>query len=251
MQRLRELEGSFQNDFSTAIDQVVTDPRQRQRFNQLALQYQGYGAFQDPTIQQRLNLTPQQRQQLDELNNAWNQQMSAATSEFRFGDQAVSNRTQQARQQYDQRVNAILNEQQRQTWQEMNGEPFSFTDSLFNTGNAQFGTQIGVGAQTGVNGTGVNGTGVNGTGVNGTGVNGTQTGIRNGARTGNPTGLPGTQRGTQLGTQNGIPAGTQPGVPVGSQPGTAPVGSQPGTAAPQGGQPGTGTGSGATPNNPN
>jgi len=131
MQRLRELEGNFQRDFSTSTNRVLTDAQQRDRFNQLYLQYQGYGAFNDPRIQQSLNLTPQQRQRLNELNTEWNIQMGRLDGEFRTGDNGVSNRMRNLREQFNQRFNAILNDEQRQTWQGMAGEPFDFPPEVF------------------------------------------------------------------------------------------------------------------------
>lgn len=131
MQRLRELEGNFQRDFSTSTNRVFTDPQQRERFNQLQLQYQGYAAFNDPRIQQQLNLTPQQRQRLNELNTEWNIQMGRMGSEFRTGDEGITNRMRNLQQQFNQRFNAILNDEQRQTWQGMVGEPFNFPPEVF------------------------------------------------------------------------------------------------------------------------
>jgi hypothetical protein len=142
MQRLRELEGNFQRDFSTSTNRVFTDPQQRERFNQLYLQYQGYGAFSDPRIQQQLNLTPQQRQRLNELNTEWNSQMGRLGTEFRTGDEGVTNRMRTLQQQFNQRFNTILNDEQRQTWQGMVGEPFNFPPEVFFQTNTDVGTQL-------------------------------------------------------------------------------------------------------------
>jgi hypothetical protein len=139
MQRLRELEGNFQRDFSTSTNRVFTDPQQRERFNQLQLQYQGFGAFNDPRIQQQLNLTPQQRQRLNELNTEWNTQMGRLGTEFQTGDQGISNRLRNMRQQFNQRFDAILNDEQRQLWQGMVGEPFDFPPEVFFQTNTDVG----------------------------------------------------------------------------------------------------------------
>jgi len=144
MQRLQELEGSFNRDFSVSANAAFADPIQRQRFNQLALQYRGFGAFNDPTLQQTLNLTPQQRTQLTELNNAWNQEIARAGSEFRVGDSTTSTRLRDLRNQYNKRLSAIFNDQQRQVWGTMTGEPFDFpADVFFQTNiNGKTGTQV-------------------------------------------------------------------------------------------------------------
>jgi opacity protein-like surface antigen len=54
IQKMRDLQQGFNKDFSTTTNQVFTDPQQRQRYNQLYLQYQGYNAFSDPLVQEKL-----------------------------------------------------------------------------------------------------------------------------------------------------------------------------------------------------
>ena len=55
--KMGELRQGFNKNFSTATNEVFTDAQQRQRYNQLYLQYQGYEAFSDPMVQEKLNLT--------------------------------------------------------------------------------------------------------------------------------------------------------------------------------------------------
>jgi hypothetical protein len=71
-QRIATAYGTFNTGFNKAATQVFVDPDIRNRYNQLHLQYQGYGAFQDPTIQTRLKLTDQQRQTFNRYYNDWN-----------------------------------------------------------------------------------------------------------------------------------------------------------------------------------
>ena len=65
--RQRQLGQTFQNEFSGSLDQLLNDPAQRLRFNQLYLQYQGFNAFDDPLVQQHLNLSDRQQRQLRQL----------------------------------------------------------------------------------------------------------------------------------------------------------------------------------------
>jgi len=136
MARLRELEGNFNQQFSASVNNTLTDPRQRARFNQLGFQVRGLAAFDDPLVMQQLNLTPQQRQQITALHTAWNNEMQRVGTEFRTGDTGINGRLNEIRRQYDKRLNAILNEQQRQAWTQLVGEPFEFpADVFFQTEN--------------------------------------------------------------------------------------------------------------------
>lgn len=75
-QKMNELQQAFNTSFSTTANGVIVEPGQRLRYNQIHLQYQGYNAFLDPTVQQKLNLTPEQRQKLNQQSQEWNKQMN-------------------------------------------------------------------------------------------------------------------------------------------------------------------------------
>jgi hypothetical protein len=76
MRQHRALSGKFYEDFATANKDVFADPTARQRFQELNWQYRGYGAFQDPAVQQKLNLTEEQQEQFDKYNREWLTQMN-------------------------------------------------------------------------------------------------------------------------------------------------------------------------------
>jgi hypothetical protein len=76
IQRMQDLQNRFYKDFTPAVHNSITDPTQLTRYNQLYLQFQGYGAFNDPQVQQKLNLTPQQMQQLQQQAQQYNQQVN-------------------------------------------------------------------------------------------------------------------------------------------------------------------------------
>ena len=65
----------FLTTFGRNVDSIVTDPQQRARFNQLQTQYQAYDALMDPTVRQRLNLNPQQVQQIEQFRQEWYNQI--------------------------------------------------------------------------------------------------------------------------------------------------------------------------------
>jgi hypothetical protein len=127
--KTQELQGTFNQSMNRAVEETITDPQQRQRYNQLYLQYQGYGAFDDPALQQKLNLTDAQRQQLRQFQDEWNAQMQTYSRDrARDTDRT---RWNEMRKQYGDRLNSVLNEQQRQTWRQMTGEPFNFSPDVY------------------------------------------------------------------------------------------------------------------------
>ena len=75
-QKMQEMRSNFDESMNQATQKYITDPTQQQRYNQLYMQYQGYDAFSNPQIQQKLNLTDQQRQQLQQYGSKYNQQLS-------------------------------------------------------------------------------------------------------------------------------------------------------------------------------
>jgi hypothetical protein len=96
----------------------------RQRFNQLNWQYQGVGAFSDPTLQQQLNLTPEQRQQIGQMTGDWRRDFAALQGGAR------GNLTQQQldelRMQFNERMSTILTPTQLQMWERLIGEQYNF-----------------------------------------------------------------------------------------------------------------------------
>jgi hypothetical protein len=162
MQRAMELTGTFYNTFGQTSRDVLT-PDQTARFQQLYLQYRGPAALTDPSIQDTLKLTPQQRQTLQQqgyfgwdwgvnmsaqsgANNATNNSTSTSnpnnstttsnpnnsttTSGANNNNQSSNlNPAQQfeaLRQQQSQWMRNFLTAEQFAQWREMTGTPFNF-----------------------------------------------------------------------------------------------------------------------------
>jgi hypothetical protein len=130
-ERMRNLERDFYNNFATTTNQYFTDPAQRERFNQLHWQYLGYNAFNDPQIQQKLNLTPEQRQKLDQFSREWHTQMNNFNRSYQTDREGTIKRFNEARQQAMDRLNDVLTKQQQQTWQQMVGDPYNFQPNIY------------------------------------------------------------------------------------------------------------------------
>jgi len=143
-QQRSQLSSQFNQGFNQATNDVFTDQNQRNRWNQMYLQYQGYGAFDDPMVRQKLNLTDQQLQQLRQYGQEWNQQMGTLSNDFRTNPQQAGQRFNQMRQQMGTRINEVLNPEQERAWREMTGEPFNFSAGAYfhgTTGSGTGGTQ--------------------------------------------------------------------------------------------------------------
>ncbi len=125
LQRMQELSGNFINDFQRSSNQVLS-PEQRQRFNQLYLQYRLYDAFNDPQVQQQLRLTDQQRQQLQNLGQQYNQQLIDVYKNAHTDRTGAVRQFEELQQQNSNRIGAVLNDQQKQQWRAMTGAPLVF-----------------------------------------------------------------------------------------------------------------------------
>lgn len=128
--RRRELGQTLQNDFVGSINSLISDPLQRQRFGQLMLQYQGFNAFNDPTVQQRLDLTERQLEQLERLQQDWNEKMQALSDESPRA-RNIDARFNELRQEAGERIGNVLTDEQRRMWLEMLGTPFDFPPDIY------------------------------------------------------------------------------------------------------------------------
>ncbi len=139
---MQQLGNSFNQDFSNSLRNVFTDPQQQQRYNQLYLQYQGYGAFNNPIVAQHLNLTDQQRQQLNQLGQQWSQQWSDLSRLYNSDRNAFNNQWRDWRVQFNQNLNNILNNDQQTTWRNMIGQPYDFSPEIYFQGSASGATTL-------------------------------------------------------------------------------------------------------------
>lgn len=134
-QRIAAAYGTFHNDFNTASTKVFVDPDTRNRYNQLNLQYQGYAAFNDPTVQTRLRLTDEQRQNFNRYYTDWNKQMHTYADEYAKDREGVNRQFSTSWKQQRDRINETLTPEQRKAWNEMTGESYDFSaDAYFDEG---------------------------------------------------------------------------------------------------------------------
>lgn len=200
----------FNSDrFAEQTRDVFRNDAQRNRFNQLNMQYQGYGAFQNPRLQRELNLNDTQRRQLRDLHNTWNTELESLRGTYANDPTGTEARFNQLRDRTRTNFEGILNDQQRTAYNEMIGN------------RAEFGARSYLGANPNAN--------ANNPSANRLGT-GTGTGTGPGVGTGTGVGV-----GTG-GTTSGVGTGTGAGVGIGGT--SSDVGSGTGGA-------GSGTGSGS------
>jgi hypothetical protein len=133
MQRLR---AQFNQTFGQTVDTTFTDPRFRQRFTQLDRQFRPFAAFNDATVNQQLQLTPQQQRQLRLLGSRWRQQMQRLrrVGNNAASDPALANEQFAAMQlQFQQQMQQIMTPEQWQAWNQLTGPQFNFPQTAFVT----------------------------------------------------------------------------------------------------------------------
>jgi hypothetical protein len=130
-EKTRELQQRFNKDFGATTNDVFTDVQQRQRYNQLYLQYQGYNAFSDPSVQDKLNLTLEQRQKMGQFGQGWDKQMNDLGRTYQTDREGATKQFNEMRKQSGERINTVLTPEQQKSWQQMTGESYEFQPSVY------------------------------------------------------------------------------------------------------------------------
>jgi hypothetical protein len=138
-----EAQQAFSNSFNRMLDSILTDPQQRTRFMQLQSQFRGFDSLSDPAVQQQLNMTDQQSQQIARAREEWLDQMNQIANLPPEQRNAAQQRFNLLRQRFVDRINQTLTTpEQRRAWLQMFGEPYEFGF------DAYFGSDPSLGGQT-------------------------------------------------------------------------------------------------------
>jgi hypothetical protein len=132
--QLQQLQAQFNQQFGQTVDTTFTDPRLRNRFNQLNWQFRPFAAFNDATVSRQLQLAPEQQRELRRLGSQWREQMQRLRRAGRnaASDPQAANEQFAAMQlQFQQQMQQIMTPQQWQMWSQITGEPFNFSRSAF------------------------------------------------------------------------------------------------------------------------
>lgn len=129
--QLAELRNQFRKDFAHGLDAVISTPSDRQRYHQLDWQYQGYGAFEDPAVVDKLNLSNAQRRKFDQFGRDWHHQFNNWRRSYPHNQQRVGRQLEEGRRQMWDDINATLTPEQREKWREMIGKRYEFEPDAF------------------------------------------------------------------------------------------------------------------------
>lgn len=105
--------------------QVLTDA-QKKRLHELELQWQGPIALMNPEIAREVGLTQEQQ---SKIQGIMMEQFQSMRGQFQQGGgQQNMQALQQAREEVEKKVLAVLTPSQREKWNQMLGKPFEFED---------------------------------------------------------------------------------------------------------------------------
>jgi hypothetical protein len=125
-QQMRNLQQNFYKDYSTASGQALTDPAQRQRFEQLGWQYRGFGAFSDPNVASKLQLSQDQLNKLNQYHQDWTNQMGKLGGVYQNNPQQANEQFSKMLGEHANQLNSVLTPQQQAMWGQMAGNPYPF-----------------------------------------------------------------------------------------------------------------------------
>jgi Spy/CpxP family protein refolding chaperone len=97
----------------------ILKPEQLKRFKQISLQQRGAGAISDPEVAEALKLTDEQKGKVKDINES----LAKDAREAGRGEDGRKKR-EELRKSADEKVMAILSEEQKTKLKELGGEPF-------------------------------------------------------------------------------------------------------------------------------
>jgi Spy/CpxP family protein refolding chaperone len=124
-QQILDLTKSVNQETLKAFAAVLT-PAQLKRLQQIDLQQRGALAFQEPEIAKVLKLTDDQVDLIKTINADAAKEMRDSFVNPQAKLEEVGKKIGELRKETMERVNALLTEEQRKTWQEMAGPAFEF-----------------------------------------------------------------------------------------------------------------------------
>lgn len=108
----------------------VLGPDQLARLEEISLQVRGTGALGDPEVAAALNVTPEQKAKFESIRAEMEAAMRDRMRElFQSNDRdKMREEFQKARKEMDEKMLAVLNDEQRQQFEEMKGEAFELPE---------------------------------------------------------------------------------------------------------------------------
>lgn len=129
---LREKGAARSKELKTNIDEILLPP-QADRLKQLGLQLRGTRALSEAEVAEQLAITEDQKKKIEEINTQNGEETQKAMEELRSkGDQqnpdfeAFRKKGEELRKAGDEKLMAVLTDDQKKKFDEMKGEKFEF-----------------------------------------------------------------------------------------------------------------------------
>ena len=107
------------------ITDDLLKPEQSKRLGQIVLQNQGIGAYMNPEIQTKLKMTDEQKNKLKDIGDESGKQMTELRELFQSDREAAMKKMTDIRKETTDKATAVLTADQKASWKEMTGEPFT------------------------------------------------------------------------------------------------------------------------------
>jgi hypothetical protein len=111
--------------------QTILNTDQLQRYHQLQLQRQGLSSLRDPKVEDELKLTEDQRSKVDGIFKEQADETQKALESAGGGRRArgaARTQLEEIRKKTDEKLQAVLTDDQKKQWKEMLGAPFKFPE---------------------------------------------------------------------------------------------------------------------------
>jgi hypothetical protein len=91
-------------------------------------------------VQEKLNLTADQRQKLGQQGQEWNKQMNTFGAGYKNDPEGTTKKYNEMRTQNGERINSVLTPDQQKAYQQMTGKSYNFQPSVYFQSGAGTGT---------------------------------------------------------------------------------------------------------------
>jgi hypothetical protein len=99
-------------------------PEQIARLKQIAYQVRGAQSFNDPDVAKKLNITDEQKSEIEKIQRESMQEMRAIFQDAGDDREAAMKKAGELRKQVQAKIEGKLNDEQKKTWKGMVGAPF-------------------------------------------------------------------------------------------------------------------------------
>jgi len=123
-EKMRELMKPINDDMKKSLAGILK-PEQVKRLDQIQLQQQGVNAFADPETAKKLNLTDEQKDKLKGIVEDHRSQQRELFQGFQNDREGTMKKIQDLNKETMGKVTGLLTADQKATWKEMTGEPFT------------------------------------------------------------------------------------------------------------------------------